>query len=92
MTAPNAATLLKQLARRIRNADREAFDLFIDALDVYTIEAMEGLTTAPQEAILCQQGRAQQCQAFLRLFRECHIEKPTQPQAPTPPSGNWAAP
>lgn len=93
MSAPSAGLMMKQLLRRLRNADRETFQLLINALDVYTIEAMDALTSAPQDQILAQQGRAQQCQAFLRLFNECHLDKtpPMKPQ-PDPNGGSWQAP
>jgi hypothetical protein len=78
----------KQLCLRLRNADPKVWEQFLQCFDTYTIEVMSQMATAPSEAILNMQGRAQQCKALLRIFAECHIQKhPPQPQpAPT----TWA--
>lgn len=76
--------MMHEAFRRLKNADPEAFDLAIQVFDTYTIEAMQGLTSAPQDQILNMQGRAQQCQAFLRFMNECDRKKPSPAQpAPT---------
>lgn len=74
--------VLSHFALRLRNADPEGFEQFVAAFDAYTGEITVAVTDAPQDQILNMQGRAKQCLAFLRLFRECHIQKPTQPQPP----------
>lgn len=80
---PSAGELLKEFADRLRNADRNSFNSFLQALDVYTIEALEAMMQAPQDKILEMQGRARQCKLFLDLMSTCHLKK-TPPQAPTP--------
>lgn len=79
MTAQKMTTaaMLKVLALRLKNADPAGFDQFADAFDLYTSEVTVAVTEAPQDAILNAQGRAQQCIALLRLFRECHIQRAT---------------
>lgn len=83
-------TIFKQLCLSLRNADPKVWDQFVSCFDVYTIEVMNGLTSAPADEILRMQGRAQQCKALLRIFAECHLVK-KPPQQPAP-STEWMAP
>lgn len=77
---PRSTDVLSQFALRLRNADPESWERFIAAFDAYAGELTVAVTDAPQDQILHMQGRAKQCLALLRLFRECHIPRPT-PQA-----------
>lgn len=72
--------MMKQFALQLRNANPTAWEHFVDALDVYTAEVMSQMTAAPQTDILNMQGRAQQCLALLRTYREC-----VPPSPPPPP-------
>lgn len=74
--------IMSQYCARMSRADPEAWDQFVVAFELYSIEAMQGLTGAPQDAILNMQGRAQQCEALLRMFRECNRTPQTQSQEP----------
>lgn len=73
----------KRFALLLKNANPQAFDGFVAVLDVYAGEVMHQMAQAPQEQILNMQGRANQCLAFLRMLRECHIPK-AQPQTQPP--------
>ncbi len=46
----------------------------------YTHEALSGMAESPADKILLMQGRVQQCQALLRLFKEC--DAPSRKPAP----------
>lgn len=81
MSAPTV-DIMKHSLRRLRGADPEAYTELVQAMDLYAIEVMQALTTAPQEQVLNCQGRAQQCQAFLRMFNEAHLVKSPPPPAP----------
>lgn len=59
------------LALRLRNADPQNWDRFLVAFAAYTDEATVVVTEAQPADILVAQGRAQQCRALLRIFREC---------------------
>jgi len=72
--------VLSHFALRLRNADPEGFEQFVETFAAYTNEITVAVTEAPQDQVLNMQGRARQCLAFLRLFRECHI-----PETPQPP-------
>lgn len=92
MNAPvPTETIFKQLCLSLRNAEPKVWDQFVSCFDVYTIEVMNGLTSAPADAILNMQGRAQQCKALLRIFSECHLPA-KKPQQPVPASDNGWAP
>jgi hypothetical protein len=62
--------LMKDRLRRLRSAEPEAYAEFLQAFDLYTIEIMQAMAQAPQDAVLNTQGRAQQCQALMRTFTE----------------------
>lgn len=79
----------KHLCTRLRNADPQVWEQFVQCFDTYTIEVMSQMSSAPSDAILNLQGRAQQCRALLRIFTECHLP-PKPRQAPATPSiGEW---
>lgn len=77
--------ILKEFARRLRSADPENFQSFVEALDAYALEVTVAVTEAPQDQVLNMQGRARQCMALLRLLQECHLQRPTA-QAPGQPA------
>ncbi len=83
MSGPTTADLMKDALARLKSADPEAYDLFLQVFDLYSIECMHGMTKAPQDQILNAQGRAQQCQALLRMATEAkpYVAR-TQPQPP----------
>lgn len=77
-------SIMKQLMARLSRAEPDAWEQFLVAFELYAMEAMQGLTSAPQDQILNMQGRAQQCEALLRMFRECN--RPPQQKAPETPA------
>jgi hypothetical protein len=74
------ASDIAKYALLLRNANPEAWDKFLRALDVYTTEAMTALASTPADEVLRQQGRVQQCLALLRFFKEC--DAPSRKPAP----------
>jgi len=83
MKASQTIPILKQACQRLRNADREAWQIFLDTFDVYATEVTVAVTEAPSDKILNMQGRAQQVLALLRLYREIDIVR--SPPQSTPP-------
>ncbi len=75
-----AAPTLSELCLLLRNANPEAWDGFVRSFSAYTHEAMLGMTESPADKLLLMQGRVQQCQALLRLFKECDV--PNRKPAP----------
>jgi hypothetical protein len=71
--------ILQRFALRLKNADPSGWDSFVEAFDVYTTEVTVAVTQAPAAEILVMQGRAQQCLALLRVFRECANAAPKPP-------------
>jgi hypothetical protein len=82
MSATTTVDIMKALLRRLRAAEPEAYTELVQAMDLYAIEIMQMLAQAPQDQVLNCQGRAQQCQAFLRMFSEAHLTKAPPPPAP----------
>ncbi len=62
---------LDVLCLRLRNADPQVWDAFVAQFAAYTDAATFQLTKAEPAEILIAQGRAQQCHALLRIFKEC---------------------
>ena len=75
-----SADVIKHYALRLKNADPESWDRFLQAFDGYATEVTVAVTEAPSEDILRFQGRAQQMLALLRLFKECHIVRNPPPK------------
>ena len=73
---------LEAYCLRIRNHDPALWEAFVACFDIYSTEVTVAVTEAPQDMILNMQGRAQQCRALLRMFKECGHKRPT----PTPPA------
>ncbi len=71
---------LSVLCLRLRNADPQVWDAFLAQFAAYTNDATFALTKAEPAEILIAQGRAQQCHALLRLFKEC--DAPSSKPAP----------
>lgn len=77
----STAQMIQHFALQLKNANPAAWDAFVETFDVYATEAAVALTQAPADQILAQQGRAQQCLAFLRTLRECdRARKPLPPE------------
>jgi hypothetical protein len=81
---PKTRGVMSQYASRLSRADPEAWEQFLVAFELYSIEAMEALAGAPQDQILNMQGRAQQLQALLRLYRECNKKQSPAPAQAAP--------
>lgn len=73
--------MMQQFMLRLKNANPEAWDNFVQTFDIYATEVAIQLTQAPSDEILRMQGRAQQCIGLLRLMQECDRPKPLAPQA-----------
>ncbi|HEY5409787.1 MAG TPA: hypothetical protein VIJ94_03565 [Caulobacteraceae bacterium] len=73
---------MQQFALQLKNANPQAWDAFVECMDVYAAEVTLAMTAAPQNEILNYQGRAQQCLALLRMFRECALVKASPTEAP----------
>ncbi len=63
---------LSALCLHLRNADPHTWDAFLTQFTAYTDQATFALTEAAPAEILIVQGRAQQCHALLRIFKECN--------------------
>ena len=76
---PAPKTRLHELSLRLRNASPEVWDAFVREFEVIANNTSLEMTDAPADQILKMQGRAQQCRALLRVFKECDAEfrKPT---------------
>ena len=60
---PNAFTpkqVLAQFACRLRNADPQSWEQFVECFDAYATEVTIAVTNCGQHEILTQQGRAQE--------------------------------
>lgn len=73
--------ILQHFALRLRNADPQSWDAFVQAFDVYATEVTVAVTQAPPETILAKQGQAQQMLKLLQLFRECPNAANVKPPA-----------
>ena len=71
---PAPKTALHELSLRLRNASPEVWDAFVREFETYTGEASLAMTDSPADQLLKMQGRAQQCRALLRVFKECDAE------------------
>lgn len=78
----STAKIMQRFALQLKNANPQAWEAFVETFDVYATEVAVQLTQAPQDQILSMQGRAQQCLALLRLFRECAAASKPLPQEP----------
>lgn len=78
----NTVAMMQQFMLRLKNANPEAWDDFVQCFDIYATEVTVAVTQAPSEDILRMQGRAQQCLALLRTMRECAKAPPAQAAPP----------
>ncbi len=62
---------LPETALMLRNANPEAWDMFLRVFENYTSEITVAVTEAPPGDVLVLQGQARQCLKLLRLFKEC---------------------
>lgn len=72
---------LSAAALRLRNANPEGFDQFVNILNDLAMDMLVSLSDASNDTVLVGQGKCQQMRWFLRLLRECHLE-PKQKPAP----------
>ena len=70
-------------ALRLKNANPEAFDMYVAQLEQYERTLMDELVRSPQHEILAAQGRVQVLQVLIRTLKECHL--PRTPQKPATP-------
>jgi len=63
--------VLAQFAVRLRAADNQAWEGFVQCFDAYTTEVTVAVTEASQDKILNAQGRAQAMLILLDTFRHC---------------------
>jgi hypothetical protein len=72
---------VKQAARRLRNADPQAFADFIAAMEQWTADLLIAMTNAPDSHIFLAQGQARAARGLLRILNECHLEPKPKPGA-----------
>lgn len=60
-----------QVCLKLRNAAPDQWREFTNAFSVYDYQMTLTVTTAPPDRIMNTQGRAQVCQALMRIFNEC---------------------
>ena len=73
MATTNTRTF-KQLALRLRNANPEGWDQFVNYFSIYTEESLIAVSDADAANIMTVKGMAMQNRALLKLFRECDQE------------------
>lgn len=73
---------LRQAMLRLKNANPEGFDQFVNVLNTLAMDMLVSLSEAPSDHILVMQGQSQQARWFLRQLRECHLEP--KATVPTP--------
>ena len=71
MSALSPQQVLAQFAMRLRAADPQAWESFVQCFDAYATEVTVAVTNAPQDQILNAQGRAQAYLHLLNTFRNC---------------------
>ena len=72
---------IAEAALRLRNANPEGFDQFVNILNELTMDMLVSLSDATNDRVLIAQGQCQQMRWFLRMLRECNLE-PKQKPAP----------
>jgi hypothetical protein len=71
---PTNAKDFRKTVLRLRNANPEAFDQFVNYFSIYTEESLIAVSEADAATIMTMKGRAQQCRALLQLFVTCDQE------------------
>lgn len=66
---PTVVALVQHHALLLRNADPDAYQGLLAALDAYATEITVAVTDAPAEVILNMQGRAKQTLVMLNMLR-----------------------
>jgi hypothetical protein len=69
----------EQAALRLRNASPQAFEDFKAMYDRRFAELCVKIAHSPAHEIMIIQGQAQECEAIIRILKECTIERPTKP-------------
>jgi hypothetical protein len=68
-------------AKRLRNADPQAFADFVAAMEQWTAGLLVAMIEAPDTHIFLAQGQARAARGLLRILNECHLEPKTKPGA-----------
>ena len=79
---PTSAESLKARFHQVFRGAPQEFEHALFEFEKYCEEAFEAMARAPSTEILVMQGRVQQAQALLRIFKECRDYKPRQPAPP----------
>lgn len=66
-------------ALRVRNASPQAFEDFKTMYELRLADLYRAIAHAPAHEIMIVQGRAQECEAVLRILKECTIERTPKP-------------
>ena len=74
-----ATLTFKQVWLLLRNGNPEAFDLAIKHMADYYEDLTFKVVQAPPDEVMVAQGRAQAAFAVLRMLKECHVEKKSEP-------------
>lgn len=83
MTTPTTPQVVAHYLQALRNAAPREFEPFVAAFDAWATEVTVAVTTASQQDVLQQQGRAQAYLHLLKMFRAPHE---FTPQKTNPPS------
>ena len=70
---------MKELMVRLRNGNPESFDQFIEAAKEYYDDLTFRVVQSSADEVLQAQGRAQSAYAYLRMLKECTVEKKSKP-------------
>jgi len=84
-TTPSPTEVLRHYAHSLQIAAPREWEAFVACFDAYATEVTVAVTAAEQHEILVAQGRAKAFLHLLKVFRECHVQRPT-PQPAQPPS------
>lgn len=85
-----ARSPLEMAAAHMHNASPMAFKSFIQELEKVQHDALLAVVQAPSDQILSAQGYARAYTAFLRMFKECTIERKAEQPKPQPATGPLA--
>ena len=78
MTTPNTRQYVAHYLQGLRVGAPREYEAFVEAFDAWATEVTVAVTTAPQDQVLQQQGRAQAYLHLLQLFRNPTAAPATQ--------------
>ena len=76
----SSSSLLAHYARSLQLAAPKEWETFVEFFDAYATEVTVAVTTAEQNEVLVQQGKARAFLHLLNVFKTCHsYTPPNQP-------------